>query len=87
MDGTLATVSGHGNINLTTNSLDLYLSVTPHLGTGVAVGAAIATGPLGIIIGPAVYITEFVLKQPINKLFTFSYRVTGTLQKPTLTQI
>ena len=89
MIGTQAIVKIYGNINLSNNQLNLYLSVTPHLDTSTAIATAIATVPTGI--GPAVvgasYAVDWLLGKPFNKLFTFSYHVTGDLTAPILNVI
>ena len=82
MQGPLASVKINGDINLWTEQVKLHLIVIPHLGASVAVGAAVVTGPAGLVVGPAVYAAEWVLGQPFNKLFSFSFHVTGSLDKP-----
>lgn len=82
MHGPLASVKMYGNINLWNENIDLHVVIIPHLSAGVAVGAAVATGPAGIIVGPAVYAAEELFNQPFSKLFSFSYHITGTLDKP-----
>lgn len=84
MNGPLASVKMHGTINLWNETVELHMVIIPHLSTGVAVGAAVATGPAGIVVGPAVYAAEWILGQPFSKLFSFSFHVTGTLDKPNI---
>ena len=85
MTSTLATVGLKGNINLNNNKLDMYLLITPHLGVSVAVGAAIVT--VNPIVGIATYVAEMLLKNPVNKLFAFTFRITGTMSNPDIKQI
>ncbi len=85
MSGTLAVVGLKGSIDLTNNQLNMVLSITPHLGIGVAVGAAIIT--VNPLVGVATYIAELLLKSPVNKLFAFSFQITGKIDNPIVTQI
>lgn len=84
MHGPMASVKMYGNINLWNENINLHVVIIPHLSAGVAVGAAVATGPAGIIVGPAVYAAEELFNQPFSKLFSFSYHITGTLDKPNM---
>lgn len=80
MSGPTAQVQSTGTANVASNTVDASVSVTPHLGFAVAVTAGVAT--LNPIIGVAVYAGEFILDDPQNKLFTFSYHVSGNLRHP-----
>ncbi len=85
MSSTLAVVGLKGRIDLNQQSINMYLNVTPSLGIGVAVGAGIIT--LNPIIGVATYLTELALQNPVNKLFSFTYKITGSLKQPKIEQI
>jgi uncharacterized protein (TIGR02099 family) len=85
MSSTLAAVGLRGYIDLNNNELNLYLSITPHVGIGVAVGAAIIT--FNPLVGIATYIAEILLRNPVNKLFAFSFHITGNVKNPNITQI
>jgi uncharacterized protein YhdP len=87
MSGTLAQMSVKGNIDLDTKNLDLIFSVSPHLGIGVAVTAGVLTGPIGIIVGIATYVGQLILGNPVNKLLTVSFTITGNLKQPNIKQI
>lgn len=85
MTGPLASVHSIGNIDIPNDSLNLYLSITPRLGLSVAVAAALATA--NPIVGVITYGAELVLGNPFNKLFTFSYHITGSMKKPDIKKI
>jgi uncharacterized protein (TIGR02099 family) len=87
MSGTLAQISVNGNININNKQLDLMFSVRPNLGAGVAITAGILTGPIGPIIGLATYIGQLILGNPLNKLLTITFNVTGSINKPIIKQI
>ena len=87
MSGPVATVQSFGTINITSETLDVYMNVIPKLGAGFAIGAGAATlNPVaGPIVGVAVYAGEWALGEPLNKLFSFGFHITGSLKKPTIT--
>ena len=87
MSGPVATVQSFGTINITSETLDVYMNVIPKLGAGFAIGAGAATlSPVaGPIVGVAVYAGEWALGEPLNKLFSFGFHITGSLKKPTIT--
>lgn len=89
IDGPSANVESYGNINLNNGALDMYMVIKPQLRSDIALGAGIAT--LNPIIGPIVavivYAIQWIFRDPFNKLFSFSYRITGTIQKPITTQV
>ena len=87
MSGPLATVQSYGTINLTNETIDMYMNIIPKLGTSFAIGAGAATlNPVaGPIVGVAVYAGEWALGEPLNKLFSFGFHITGALKNPTLT--
>lgn len=89
MSGPSASVESYGNINLNNGALDMFMVVKPQLRSDIALGAGIAT--LNPIIGPIVaaivYAIQWIFRDPFNKLFSFSYRITGTIQKPITTQV
>lgn len=85
MSGPLAIVQSYGTIDLNNELVDSYLIITPKLGAGIAVASGVATlNPLVAII---VYAGEWALGEPFNKLFAFSYHITGPLKKPKLTKV
>ena len=57
---------------------NLRVKVLPSLSTGAALGAAIVN-PL---LGGAVFLGSKVLKDPIDQIFSYEYRVSGTWSDP-----
>lgn len=80
-----ASVSSYGIVDLQNETINMYMSVTPHLSTGVAVGVGVAT--LNPIIGLITYGVELLLGSPVNKLFTVSFHINGSLLNPNIEQI
>jgi uncharacterized protein (TIGR02099 family) len=85
MSSSIAVVGLKGTINLNDNIISMYLNVTPRLGIGVAVGAGIIT--LNPLVGVATYLAELALQNPVNKLFAFTFYLSGDVKKPTVRQI
>ena len=88
MTGSLATIQSYGTINIGDETIDTYMHITPKLGTSFAIGAGAATlNPVaGPIVGVAVYAGEWALGDPLNKLFSFGFHITGSLKNPTITK-
>ncbi|HLX53644.1 MAG TPA: AsmA-like C-terminal region-containing protein, partial [Aquella sp.] len=79
------TVSSHGVVDLENDTINMRMSVTPHLSTSVAVAAGVAT--LQPLVGLAVYAGELLLGSPTDKLFTVSFHISGSLSNPIIEQI
>jgi uncharacterized protein (TIGR02099 family) len=88
MTGPLATIQSYGTINIGDETIDTYMNITPKLGTSFAIGVGAATlNPIaGPIVGVAVYAGEWALGNPLNKLFSFGFHITGPLNNPTITK-
>ena len=67
-----------GDANLVKETQNLRVKVLPSLSTGAALGAAIVN-PL---LGGAVFLGSKVLKDPIDQIFSYEYRVSGTWSDP-----
>jgi len=76
--GPAARVELAGEANLALETQNLKVRVLPSLSMGAALGAAIVN-PL---IGGAVYLGSKVLKDPIDQIFAYEYRVSGTWSDP-----
>lgn len=78
-------VSSSGVVDLDNQTINMHMSITPHLSTSVALGAGVAT--LNPLIGLITYGAEVLLGSPVNKLFTFSYHISGQLSNPSIQQV
>lgn len=76
--GPAARVELAGDANIAAETQNLRVKVLPSLSTGAALGAAIVN-PL---IGGAVYLGSKVLKDPIDQMFAYEYRISGTWSDP-----
>lgn len=81
--GPSAKVFMSGSTDLAAETQDLRVRVQPTLSESVALGAAIA----GPVAGVATLLAQKVLKDPIEKLFSYEYGVSGTWRDPQVVKI
>lgn len=77
--GPSAQIEIQGETNLQRETQDLQVVVRPELGGLAAVGAAALAHPM---VGAAALVANTVLQKPLNRLFSYSYHVTGTWSDP-----
>ena len=81
--GPAARVFMSGEADAGRETQNLRVRVQPTLSESVAVGSAIATtGVIHPAIGVAAYLVQKVLRDPVEKLFSFEYAVTGAWSDP-----
>lgn len=78
MRGSAAEVEMTGQVNLPLETQDLKVRVVPSLGSSAA-GAVALVNP---IAGAAALIAQWVLKNPLGKIFAYEYAVTGGWAEP-----
>jgi len=80
IDGPAARVLIQGETDLKAETQDLDVTVQPEMGGVAAVGGAVAlANPL---VGAGVWLASKVLQDPLNRIFAYQYRVTGTWSDP-----
>lgn len=81
----IASPSSHiaitGQTDLLNSQLDQVVSVTPEIGSSIALASAIAGGPL---VGAAVYVVDQVAGKVVDRLTRIEYRVDGPWRDLTL---
>jgi uncharacterized protein YhdP len=77
--GPSARVAMTGEVDLARETQKLRVRVTPHLSEAASLAGALIGGP---IIGAAAFLAQKLLKDPIEKLATFEYIVTGSWTDP-----
>lgn len=83
--GPVATIVIEGDVNLTSQKIDLQTVVVPNLDvSGAAIAAGIAVNP---IIGIGAFLTQWLLRSPLAKAMTVQYHVTGNWDAPVVTEI
>lgn len=78
----VATISIGGDVDLSTEKIDLQAMVVPKLDvSGASVAAGIAINP---IVGIGAFVTQWLLSKPLSKAMTVHYDVSGDLNAPQL---
>ncbi len=83
--GPAAEVRMAGDVSLPTERVNLAVTVLPRLDESIAVGAGLAT--LNPIVGLAVYLGQKVLQNPVEKIFSYRYAVSGTWDNPQVSKL
>ena len=78
MDGPSAQTLMNGKIDFINETQDLYITIRPKVSDTATVGALIGV-PLA---AAAVFIAQKILDDPLNKITTAEYRVTGSWDDP-----
>lgn len=78
MDTPAARVLMRGETNLAEQTQDVIVVVRPSLSNSVALGVTV----LNPIVGAATFVTQKVLGDPLSKLFSYQYHITGTWSDP-----
>lgn len=73
-----ARVLMRGETNLAKQTQDVRVVVQPALSNSVALGVTV----LNPIVGAATFVTQKVLGDPLSKLFSYQYHITGTWSDP-----
>lgn len=68
-----------GRVGLSAQDLDQQVSVHPDYGSGLAVGATVAGGP---IAGVIVLLAQQILQKPLDQITELNYRITGPWDNP-----
>lgn len=79
MIGNQATVITKGKINIPKETQNLDILVLPDIN---AAGASVALAIANPLVGLGSFIAQMVLKDPLSKIFSFEYLVTGTWSDP-----
>lgn len=80
MEGPAALVQIKGQTDLAKETQHLFVKVTPYISDSLAL-AALAGGP---VVGAAAYITQKLLKDPLDKIVASEYEITGTWDEPVI---
>ena len=70
-----------GNAHLVNETQSLEVSVQPTLSESLAIGAA-AAGLMNPVVGVVAYVAQKALNDPVEKLFSYQYRITGHWSDP-----
>ncbi|MFT4174146.1 MAG: YhdP family protein [Rhodocyclaceae bacterium] len=87
MRGPAARVNLSGSTDIAHETHDLKVVVQPTLSETVAVGAAAVTGIINPVVGVAAYVAQKVLRDPVEKIFSFEYAISGPWADPKVERI
>ena len=79
IDGSAAKVTMRGQVDLNAETQNLRVRILPTVGDSAALLGAFAAGPA---VGVGVYLASKILREPLDKLASFEYNVTGTWADP-----
>ncbi len=84
IDGTAAKVTMTGSVDLNRETQNLHVTVLPTLSDSVSVLGAFAAGP---VVGIGTLIANKVLGNPLDKLLSYEYSVSGTWVSPDVVKV
>lgn len=84
IEGSSAKVTMAGQVDLNNETQNLRVRILPTVGDSVSLLGAFAAGPA---IGIGTYIANKLLREPLDKLVSFEYNVTGSWADPSVTKV
>ncbi len=84
IDGSSAKVTMKGLVNLNDETQTLRVVILPTLGSSVSMLSAFAAGP---VVGLGTLLVSKVLGNPLDKLMSFEYNVSGTWSNPNVIKV
>jgi uncharacterized protein (TIGR02099 family) len=84
IDGSSAKVTMKGTVNLSDETQNLRVEVLPTIGSSVSMLSAFAAGP---VVGIGALLVNKVLGNPLDKLISFEYNVSGTWSDPNVIKV
>lgn len=84
IDGSSAKVTMKGSVNLNDETQNMHVIILPTLGSSVSMLSAFAAGP---VVGLGTLIVSKVLGNPLDKLMSFEYNVSGTWSNPNVIKV
>lgn len=84
IDGSSAKVTMKGMVDLNDETQNLRVVILPTLGSSVSMLSAFAAGP---VVGLGTLIVSKVLGNPLDKLMSFEYNVSGTWSDPNVVKV
>ncbi len=84
LDGPSAKVEIRGSANIGAETQDLRVKVFPSLATSAAITAGLAVNP---VAGGVTWLLSTMLKNPLDRLFSYEYHVTGAWSDPQVSNV
>lgn len=83
--GASAQVMMRGSTDLGREVYDLHLTVQPTLSETVAIGVTVGQAAVGVVnplVGVAAYVAQKLLRDPVEKIFSYEYEISGPWADP-----
>jgi uncharacterized protein (TIGR02099 family) len=84
IDGSAAKITMKGGVNLIQETQDLRVDILPNIGGGVSLITALAINP---IFGVSAFVVDKLLGNPLDKLVSFEYNISGTWADPSVVKV
>jgi uncharacterized protein YhdP len=84
IQGPAARILMSGEVDLARETQKLGIRISPHVSDTVSIAGALVGGP---IAGMAAFLAQKVLKDPLDQLVSYEYRVTGTWDEPNVARV
>lgn len=84
IDGSAAKVAMQGQVDLDRETQNLKVRILPTVGNSVSLIGAFAAGPA---VGVGVFLANKLLREPLDKLASFEYNITGTWSNPNVVKL
>jgi uncharacterized protein YhdP len=84
IDGSSAKVTMKGGVDLNRETQDLRVEVLPSIGSGMSLISVFAINP---VVGMSAFVIDKLLGNPLDKLVSFEYNISGTWTAPTVVKV
>lgn len=84
IDGSAAKVLMKGSVDLNRETQDLRVEVLPSIGSGISLISAFAINP---VVGLSAFVVDKILGNPLDKLVSFEYNISGTWTDPSVVKV
>lgn len=84
IEGSSAKVTMKGQVDLNQETQNLRVRILPTVGNTASLLSAFAAGP---VVGIGVFIANKILREPLDKLVSFEYNVTGAWANPNVEKL
>ncbi|CAH1904160.1 putative exported protein [Candidatus Nitrotoga sp. HW29] len=84
IEGSAAKVTMRGQVDLNQETQNLRVRILPTVGNTASLLSAFAAGP---VVGIGVFIANKILREPLDKLASFEYNITGAWADPNVEKV
>ena len=84
IEGSAAKVTMRGQVDLNNETQNLRVRILPTVGNTASLLSAFAAGP---VVGIGVFIANKLLREPLDKLVSFEYNITGAWANPNVEKV